>query len=78
MSLVGAMAGTAAPYFAARFYRRCFPIARRAEQIFTALGYPDPSRVDLPRDHKRYCKTHGIKWPYLTDGPWIYHYLDAH
>jgi hypothetical protein len=76
MSLVGATAVTVAPYFAARFYRRWLPIAGQAEHIFTALGYSDPSRVDLPRDHKRYCKAHGIKWPYPSDGPWIYHYLD--
>ena len=75
-AVVSAMAGIAAPYFAIRFYRQWLPIAREAERIFAALGYPDPSRVDLPRDHKRYCKMHGIKWPYLTDGPWIYHYID--
>lgn len=67
---------TAALYYSIRFYRQWLPIAQQAEQIFAALGYPDPSRVDLPRDHKLYCKANGIKWPYLTDGPWIYHYLD--
>lgn len=76
IALIGGVTAIASPYFSIRFYRQWLPIARQAEQIFAALGYPDPSRVDLPRDHKRYCKANGIKWPYLTDGPWIYHYLD--
>ena len=77
MGAIGlANAVIAALYFPLRFYRQWLPIARQAEEIFAALGYPDPSQVDLPRDHKRYCKANGIKWPYLTDGPWIYHYLD--
>ncbi len=72
----------AAPYYAIRFYRQWLPIARQAEQIFAALGYPDPSRVDLPRDHKRYCKSKGIGWPYTVNkgvdaGPWTYHYLES-
>lgn len=79
MGAIGlANAVIAALYFSLRFYRQWLPIARQAEQIFAALGYPGASRVDLPRDHKRYCKAKGIKWPYLTDGPWIYHYLDPH
>jgi hypothetical protein len=78
MSIVGGMSVLVAPYFSIRFYRQWLPIARQTEHIFSALGYPTPSHVDLPRDHERYCKAHGIKWPYLTDGPWIYHYLDAH
>lgn len=76
ISLISAIAAIASPYFSIRFYRQWLPIAQQAEQIFAALGYPDPSHVDLPRDHKLYCKANGIKWPYLTDGPWIYHYLD--
>lgn len=80
MQLVGALSlglgASAALYYAIRFYLQWRPIAEQAELIFAALGYPDPTRVDLPRDHKCYCKAHGITWPYLTDGPWIYHYLD--
>ena len=68
----------AAIYYGLRFYFQWRPVAQQAERIFAALGYPRPSRVDLPRDHKRYCKARGIKWPYLSDGPWIYHYLDPH
>jgi hypothetical protein len=64
-------------YFSIRFYRQWLPVACRAELIFASLGYANPSRVDLQRDHKRYCKAHGIKWPYLTDGPWIYHYPES-
>lgn len=72
----------AAPYYAIRFYRQWLPIARQAESIFAALGYADPTRVDLPRDHKRYCKSKGIGWPYMVNngvdaGPWTYHYLDS-
>ena len=75
VSLHFVMTLVVAAYYPIRFYRQWLPIAREAERIFAALGYADPSRVDLPRDHKRYCKMHGIKWPYLTDGPWIYHYI---
>jgi hypothetical protein len=71
--VVGAIA---ALYYSIRFYWQWRPVAQQAERIFAALGYSDPSRVDLPRDHKKYCKADGIQWPYLTDGPWIYHYLD--
>lgn len=72
----------AAPYYAIRFYRQWLPIARQAEHIFAALGYPEPSRVDLPRDYKRYCKSKGIGWPYNVNngvdaGPWTYHYLES-
>ena len=66
----------AASYFSIRFYFQWRPIAQQAEGIFATLGYHDPSRVDLPRDHKLYCKAHGIKWPYLSDGPWIYYYIN--
>ena len=74
--LMAVNAAAMAAYFSARFYRQWLSVAREAERVFAALGYADPSRVDLPHDHKRYCKAHGIKWPYLTDGPWIYHYID--
>ena len=72
----------AAPYYAVRFHRQWLPIAQQAEPIFAALGYPDPSRVDLPRDHKQYCKSKGIGWPYTVNngvdaGPWTYHYLES-
>jgi hypothetical protein len=73
-----AMGAVAAIHLSIRYYKRWLPVAHRAEQIFAVLGYPAPPRVDLPLDHKRYCKAHSIKWPYLTDGPWIYHYLDEH
>jgi hypothetical protein len=74
--LVAVNSAVISSYWSIRFYRQWLPIAKQAERIFSALGYPDPSRVDLARDHKRYCKANGIKWPYLTDGPWIYHYID--
>ena len=82
LALITALSAIAAPYYAIRFYRQWLPIARQAEQIFAALGYPDPSRVDLPRDHKRYCKSKGIGWPYMVNngidaGPWTYHYLES-
>jgi hypothetical protein len=72
----------AAPYYAIRFYRQWLPFARQAEQIFAVLGYPDPSRVDLPREHKQYCKSNGIGWPYTVNngveaGPWTYHYVES-
>ena len=76
MQIICVVAVIFAPYFAFRFYRQWLPIAQQAERICAALGYPDPSGVDLPRDHRDYCKAHGIKWPYLTDGPWIYRYID--
>lgn len=76
------LASIAAPHYAVRFYRQWLPIARQAEPIFASLGYPDPSLVDLPRDHKRYCKSKGIGWPYTVNngvdaGPWTYHYLES-
>lgn len=77
-----AMGLIASPYYAIRFYRQWLPIAQQAESILAALGYPDPSRVDLPREHKRYCKSKGIGWPYNVNngvdaGPWTYHYLEV-
>ena len=70
------LATTTGLYYAIRFFLQWQPTARQAEFIFATLGYTDPTRVDLERDHKLYCKAHGIKWPYPSDGPWIYHYLD--
>lgn len=46
----------AAIYYGLRFYFQWRPVAQQAERIFAVLGYPNPSRVDLPRDHKRYSK----------------------
>jgi hypothetical protein len=81
LAIGSSLAAIAAPYYAIRFYRQWLPFAHQAESIFAALGYPDPSRVDLPREHKRYCKFKGIGWPYNVNngvdaGPWTYHYLE--
>lgn len=80
MAVVAVISSLAAPYYAVRFYRQWLPIAKQAEQIFSVLGYPDPANVDLPRDHRRYCRSKGIKWPYTVSngvdaGPWTYHYV---
>ena len=48
--------------------------ALRSEAIFAALGYQDPSRVDLSKDHKRASKALGEQWPYFSGGRWIYRY----
>jgi hypothetical protein len=69
-----ALTGVISLYYSVRFYFQWRPTARRAEAVFAALGYAEASRVDLERDHKQYCKAQGIKWPYPSDGPWIYHY----
>ncbi|MGM9485722.1 putative type VI secretion system effector [Ideonella sp. YS5] len=71
-----ALAATTGLYYAIRFFFQWRNTARQAESIFATLGYLDPPYVDLERDHKLYCKLNGIKWPYPSDGPWIYHYLD--
>lgn len=72
--LIGVNALVMAAYFSVRFAQAWRPHAARAEAILTALGYRDPCRVDLERDHKRACRALGEKWPYLSDGPWIYRY----
>lgn len=82
LALIAGISTIAAPYLSVRFYRQWLPIVQQAESIFAALGYPDPSRVDLPREHKRYCKSKGIGWPYNVNngvdaGPWTYHYLEV-
>jgi hypothetical protein len=74
LSIVGVLSLVAALYYSVRFYRQWLPAARLAEMIIEKMGYGDPSRVDLERDHKSYCRAHGIKWPYNGDGPWIYRY----
>lgn len=75
LALVAGLSLLMAGYFSIRFYFQWLPLSRQAEQIFAALGYADPAGVDLPREHKLYCKVHGVKWPYPSDGPWIYRYL---
>ena len=70
LSLVGAA------YFSFRAATQWRPFVLKAESILAALGYVDPSGVDLEKQNKRYWKANGGKWPYLTDGPWIYRYLD--
>lgn len=70
LSLVGAA------YFSIRTAMQWRPFVRKAESIFASLGYGDPGRVDMEKKNKRYWKAKGGKWPYLTDGPWIYRYLD--
>jgi hypothetical protein len=73
-TLIGANAFFVAAYFSIRYAQTWRPHAARAEAILIALGYRDPSRVDLKKDHKRACRALGEKWPYLSDGPWIYRY----
>jgi hypothetical protein len=63
-----------AAYFSIRYAQTWRPHAARAEAILGTLGYRDPSRVDLEKDHKRACMALGKKWPYSSDGPWIYRY----
>jgi hypothetical protein len=72
--LFGSIAVVMAGYFAIRFARTWRYFADKAETIFSALGYPDPARVDLGQDNKRACKALGQKWPYSAGGAWIYHY----
>ena len=73
-SVMSANALIISAYFSIRIYHRWKPFVRQAEKIFSALGYQEPSKVDLPKDHKLACKARGEKWPYVSDGPWIYHY----
>lgn len=72
--LIGVNALFMAAYFSIRYAQTWRPHAARAEAIFAVLGYREPSRVDLENDHKRACRALGEKWPYLSDGPWIYRY----
>jgi hypothetical protein len=75
MSGIASVLGlVAASYYSVRFYLQWLPVVHRAEQIFAELGYAEPQKVDMEVEHRRYCKIHGIKWPYLAEGPWIYHY----
>ncbi len=57
--------------------RRWRTFVQKAEAIFTAFGYHDPSRVDMVQQHKKYLRQHGGKWPYLVEAPWVYQYADA-
>jgi hypothetical protein len=72
--LIAANAFFMAAYFSIRYAQTWRPHAARAEAILTTLGYRDPSRVDLEKDHKRACVALGKRWPYSSDGPWIYRY----
>jgi|GEM_PF-2047789 len=74
ISLVMSLTGAA--YFSFRTATQWRPFVRKAESIFASLGYGDPRGVDMEKQNKRYWKANGGKWPYLTDGPWIYRYLD--
>ena len=64
-------------YFAARFYRQWLPIARHAERVFSKLGFKNPQAIDLYRENSQYGRENGLKRPYLTDGPWIFHYSQS-
>jgi hypothetical protein len=73
-TLYAGLSLVAALYGSIRFFAQWKPMALQAEAIFAALGYREPSRVDLENDHKRACMALGKKWPYSSDGPWIYRY----
>lgn len=73
MSLVAVFSFTMSAYYAVRFYRQWRPVAQEAESIFSAFGLSDPTAVSLPQEHKRYCQRRGIRWPYDTEGTWIYY-----
>lgn len=73
MSLVGVFSFIMSAYYAVRFYRQWRPVAREAESIFSALGFPNPQAVSLPQEHTRSCRRRGIRWPYDVEGNWIYY-----
>lgn len=76
-TIFAAISLIASLYYSIGFTRRWRPFVVKAEAIFTALGYTEPSRVDMEQQHKKYLKQNGGTWPYLHDGPWVYRYADA-
>ncbi len=59
----GALAFSMACHLSIRVARRWRPFVQKAEAIFAAFGYRDPSRVDMEQQHKKYLRQHGGKWP---------------
>lgn len=78
MGLVSGLALLMSAYYSWRFYRQWLPLARLSDAIFAAFGRSNPADTNLPRDHEAYCKELGVKWPYPTEGPWIFHAAMEH
>ena len=70
--IYGVMAVTIALYYSIRFYRQWKPVAQGTDAALQTIGYESPSNVDLSRDSARVSRAKGAKWPYETDGAWIY------
>ncbi len=75
-AMSGVLSLAVACHLSIRTARRWRPFVQKAEAIFAAFGYRDPSRVDMEQQHKKYLRQHGGKWPYLVEAPWVYRYAD--
>jgi hypothetical protein len=52
------------------------PFVAIAEQVFAALGYANPSHVDMERQDSLYWKKHAQPGEHRRVAPWVFRYVD--
>jgi hypothetical protein len=52
-------------------------VASKSEVVFGALGYVDPSNIDMKQQDSRYWKTLAKPGEQRNFAPWVYRYVDS-
>jgi hypothetical protein len=63
-------------YFPLKIGRKWRPFVAIAEKVFAALGYSDPSRVDMEKQNSLYWKKHAKPGEQRKVAPWVFRYVD--
>lgn len=64
-------------YFPLKIGRKWRPFVTIAEQVFIALGYESPARVDMEKQNSIYWKKHAKPGEQRRVAPWVYRYVDS-
>ena len=64
-------------YFPLKIGWKWRPFVDIAEQVFAALGYANPSRVDMEKQNSIYWKKHAKPDEQRRVAPWVYRYVDS-
>jgi hypothetical protein len=63
-------------YFPLKFARQWRSFVNIAEQVYKALGYENPTRVDMEKQNSRYWKKHAKPGEVRSGAPWVFRYVD--
>lgn len=73
--LVAANSVVVGLYFPLKIGRKWRPFVTIAERVFAALGYENPSRVDMEKQNSLYWKKHAKPGEERPVAPWVFRYV---